>query len=44
MIIIQSFERFPAQADCIVHLERARWGGGPGRWHKRGWGTGKAPV
>ena len=29
MNIIQVFERFPTQRDCIVHLERARWSGKP---------------
>ena len=26
MDIIEIFERFPAQKDCIAHLEKARWG------------------
>ena len=26
MNIITVFERFPAQVDCIKHLEKARWG------------------
>ncbi len=29
MNIIQIFERFPTQEDCIAHLERARWGETP---------------
>lgn len=29
MNIIQVFEQFPAQADCINHLESARWPEGP---------------
>ena len=29
MNIIQIFERFPTQKDCIAHLETARWGGEP---------------
>ena len=29
MNIIQIFERFPKQEDCIAHLERARWGDTP---------------
>ncbi len=29
MNIIQVFERFPTQRDCIVHLELARWSGKP---------------
>lgn len=29
MNIIQIFERFPNQADCIAHLEKARWGDEP---------------
>ncbi len=29
MNIIQIFERFPTQQDCIVHLEKARWGDKP---------------
>ena len=26
MNIVQIFEQFPTQADCIAHLEKARWG------------------
>ena len=29
MNIIQVFERFPTQQDCIAHLEAARWGDKP---------------
>ncbi len=29
MDIIQIFERFPTQQDCIAHLEAARWGDKP---------------
>ena len=29
MNIIQVFERFPTQQDCIAHLEAARWAGEP---------------
>ena len=29
MNIIQIFERFPTQQDCIAHLEQARWQGEP---------------
>ena len=29
MNIIQIFEWFPTQEDCIAHLEQARWGGEP---------------
>ena len=29
MNILQVFERFPTQQDCIAHLERARWGETP---------------
>ena len=29
MNIIQVFERFPTQKDCIAHLEAARWGDKP---------------
>ena len=29
MNIIQIFEQFPTQKDCIAHLEAARWGGDP---------------
>jgi len=29
MNIIQIFERFPTQEDCITHLEKARWGDKP---------------
>ena len=29
MNILQVFEQFPTQRDCIAHLERARWGERP---------------
>ena len=29
MNILQVFEQFPTQRDCIAHLERARWGESP---------------
>ena len=29
MNIVEIFETFPTQADCIQHLEKARWGDGP---------------
>ncbi len=29
MNIVQIFEKFPTQQDCIGHLERKRWGSTP---------------
>ena len=29
MNIVQIFEQFPTQEDCIAHLEQARWDGEP---------------
>ncbi len=29
MNIIQIFQQFPTQEDCIAHLEQARWGATP---------------